>query len=120
VQAAEFLGCMKIQEDITKHLQTLLIEILERTEKIKASEAASWSTDLSLAVYLACINEWHSTQVCMHYSAHFYLVPNAKIDRPIWSMCIQVLSMLLILVAAVAGAAKSAATFRYGCIQQVD
>jgi hypothetical protein len=61
VQAAEFFSCKKVQADVINHLQTLLIEVMEREGEIEASVA---STDLQLAVNLASTRDLHSVQVC--------------------------------------------------------
>jgi hypothetical protein len=59
VQAAEFLGCKEIQADVINHLQTLVIEIIERKEEIIVSSGNS-----QLAASFACTWDIHSVQVC--------------------------------------------------------
>jgi hypothetical protein len=78
VQAAEFLGCKEVQADIIKHLQTLLIEIIERKEEIVVSESSS--LDSQLAVNLACTRDLHNAQVCACI-ALLLLLASSEISR---------------------------------------
>jgi hypothetical protein len=78
VQAAEFLGCQEVQADVIKHLQTLLIEIMERKEDIVVSESSS--LDSQLAVNLACTRDLHSIQVCACI-ALLLLLASSEISR---------------------------------------
>jgi hypothetical protein len=66
VQAAEFFSCTMVQTEIINHLKTLLMELVERTEKTVASAATSTDKHLTPAVYLACTSDWHNVQVCVH------------------------------------------------------
>jgi hypothetical protein len=64
VQAAEFLGCEKIQKDIVTYLQMILIETIERTEKSIALQGTFLDMDRSLEVHHAYGHDWHNLQVC--------------------------------------------------------
>jgi hypothetical protein len=64
MQAAEFLNCREVQADIIKHLQTLLIETIERKEAIVAPVASS--SDAQLAIHRSYTRDLHSVQVCAY------------------------------------------------------
>jgi hypothetical protein len=65
MQAAEFMGCEEAQEDIIKSLQTLLIEMIERTKKIIAPQPATLNSILSQATDHAYTHHTHHhMQVC--------------------------------------------------------
>jgi hypothetical protein len=64
VQAAEFLGCKKLQEDIVKHLKRLLVEMTKRSEEIAAApQQGSADRALSLAFHHGYSRDWHTVQV---------------------------------------------------------
>jgi hypothetical protein len=66
VQAAEFLGCKKVQEDIIEHLKTLLVETTERSLKISLASCQLQVSDEDLAPWLhhGYSRDWHNVQVC--------------------------------------------------------
>jgi hypothetical protein len=70
VQAAEFLGCQEVQADIIDHLQKLLLEIMEWTEKIFSSQAASLDSLLSHAAHNSYTCYTHNLQVCVCNDLH--------------------------------------------------
>jgi hypothetical protein len=57
MQAAEFMDCTDAQADILKYLQNILIEIIERTKKVAASQSSSLDSH-------AYNHHWHNMQVC--------------------------------------------------------
>jgi hypothetical protein len=60
-QAAEFLGCKGVEEDILNHLCTLLIDTLKRSEESFALQSAS--SDGFLEANPAYGRDWHNMQV---------------------------------------------------------
>jgi hypothetical protein len=66
VQAAEFLGCKEVEEDILNHLCTLLMETLKRSEESFALQSASSDLDGFPEANHAYGRDWHNMQVCMH------------------------------------------------------
>jgi hypothetical protein len=63
VQAADFLGCSTVREDIINHLQTLLSELVEQTEKIDTAGCTPWDVQLALEVHDVYTRDWHNLQV---------------------------------------------------------
>jgi hypothetical protein len=62
VQAAEFLGCKDVKNEIINHLQTVLMETVQRNEGIVAPDA-TMDSDLSIAVDHAFTRDWRNVQV---------------------------------------------------------
>jgi hypothetical protein len=58
------MGCMKAQADILKHLQKILIEIVECTEKLASSQAALLDSLVLQAAHSAYACHAHNMQVC--------------------------------------------------------
>jgi hypothetical protein len=64
-EAAEFLGCKEIQEDIIKHLKTLLVETTKRSETISVASGQLMVSDEELSPLMQCgySRDWHTVQV---------------------------------------------------------
>jgi hypothetical protein len=64
VQAAEFLGCKEVEEDILNHLCTLLLETLNRAQESFILQSASLDSVASPKGNHAYGQDWHNMQVC--------------------------------------------------------